>query len=393
MPHLLLAWELGAAYGHLAHLRELSQQFRSRGASCEFAVRDLDGAGRFLDSALGEVHQAPMALAPPLRPLAQQTSYASLLYQCGWADPVGLAARVRAWRSLIRRSGCTRLVADHAPTALLASHTLGLPAAAIGNGFTLPPVRKPFPPFNAAEPALLEANEAALLTLTNDALSRLALGPLPELQAIFEPVRPGLFTYPELDPYAPRAAADYLGLPRLATGDTVSWGERRQPRIFGYLRPFPGLATLIEALAALPAQVLLRVAEVPPAEFGRFARPGLVIVDHNVHLQQALQGSDVCISNAQHGTTLEMLLAGKPGLLLPDHRERELIAESARQLGAAIVMPALQATTIERYQQALRQLLDDPSWTANARAFADRHAGECREQSTMRWCDAVLEDA
>lgn len=390
MTRVLFAWELGAAFGHLAHLRVIGTELHRRGIDCEFAVRDLDGAGAMLDAALGPLHQAPLSLLPPTRPLQVQTSYASLLYQSGWSEPRGLAARLRAWRTLIARSGATRLIADHAPTALLAARTLGLPAAAIGTGFTLPPVRAPYPAFNAAEPGLLEANEAAVLGIANQALTSLGTASLPSLQAIFEGVVPGLFTYPELDPYAPREQGAYLGLPDLARGDAVSWGDRREPRIVGYLRPFAALPALAAALASLPVQVLLRVAEVDPSAFAAYLRPGFVVVDHDVDLRRALRDCDLCISNGQHGTAIETLLAGKPALLLPEHREHEINAEGVTRLGAGRMLVAALPTPAETFRETLEDLLGQPNYTAAAEAFAARYRPLSRGDAVARWCEAVI---
>ncbi|HWY23266.1 MAG TPA: hypothetical protein VNX47_00005, partial [Nevskia sp.] len=147
MSRILLAWELGGGYGHLASLRIAARQLRAAGHDCLFAVRMLENAAEFLEPELGPLLQAPVRLGDGRNPVALQLSYASLLHNTGFDDPLGLSARIAAWRELMRTWKVDRLVVDHSPIALIAARSLDLPAAAIGTGFDLPPQVAPFPSF------------------------------------------------------------------------------------------------------------------------------------------------------------------------------------------------------------------------------------------------------
>jgi UDP:flavonoid glycosyltransferase YjiC (YdhE family) len=388
---IFFAWELGAGFGHVAPMRVLAQHLRERGHQCVFAVSNLDAAARFLEPDLGTLLQAPIRLNAGARAVREQLSYASILHNSGFDDAAGLVARLRAWRALIEQNACDCVIADHAPTAILAARTLSLPTAVIGTGFTVPPPTSPFPSFRhdlQIPTELLARNDDAVLGIANAALERLDAAPLPSLQAIFESCFPALFTYRELDHYACERPAPYLGVPDFSHGADVTWGERREPRIFAYLRPFDSFHALLQTLHALPCQVLLRVSEVDPATLAKFVRPGFVIVDREVHMRRAAETCDAFINYAAHGTVAEMLLAGKPGLLTPYTREQTLLAQRVSQLGATLTLSspkdAVDASLITR-------LLEDPSLRSAAQTFATRYASQARERILSEWCDGFLE--
>ena len=386
---ILLAWELGAGYGHLMPLRAIAEQLRARGHGCAFAVRELDGAERLGLHRYGPVYPAPLAVGRIRNPVRVQTSYASLLHNCGFDQEDSLAGRLRAWRELMTLSGSSAVLGDHAPTALLAARSLGLPVAATGTGFTLPPPTSPLPAFPGLRlgASVLARNEEQVLRLVNAALGRFGAAPLTSLRQLFDGVLAGLKTYPELDHYGLPRAAGYLGLPDFSSGLEVDWGPSGEKRVLAYLRPFAGLESLLDALARLPAQVLVRIAELDPARLASYQRPGLLFIDRDIWLRQAVEGCDAFINYGAHGATAEALLAGKPVLLLPNNVERQLLAARAQQLGAALVLNGNQKQPVA---DALQQLLDDDGLRQAAARFATRHAGRDRSRIIPDWLESWL---
>ena len=383
---ILLAWELGAGFGHLAPLRALGRSLAARGHDCRFAVRELDSAEAMGLAQYGPLLAAPLSLGVIRDPVRVQSSYATLLHQCGFDQVDALAGRLRAWRQLLIDHRSDAVIVDHAPTALLAAHSLGLPMAATGTGFTVPPPLAPMPAFPGlpASAQLLADNEARVLSVINAALARFGAAPLAALRQLFTGVHLGLKTYPELDHYGLSRDADCIGLPDFSSGLRVDWHAGPGPRIVAYLRPFRGLEALLDALARLPAQVLVRIAERPASALKRYRRPGLAIIEQNVWLRQAAESCDAFINYGAHGATAEMLLAGKPCLLLPYTMEQRLLAGRAAALGAAVVPDER-----ERQQPAaaLRRLLDDPQPRQAAAAFAQRYAGRDRSRIIDDWLD------
>lgn len=379
MARILLAWELGANLGHVMRMRALAQELLGRGHECVFAVRDLAGIEGLIGASLGPVLQAPLLLGRVRSPLKTQVSYASLLHNSGFDEPAGLAARLRAWRELMQGHRIQALICDHSPTALLAARSLSLPRALLGTGFTVPPVRQPFPVFQPAlkvAPKLLAHNEAAVLTAANQALERLRLNPLERLQALFDGSRCEVLSYPELDHYEGPRQEPYRGLPVVAQGVAPQWPEGGGPRILAYLRPFKDLQATLSALSRSKARVLLRVGDIPPARLKAFLRPGLVITDQVLDMERAAQDCDAYVNYASHGLSGEMLLAGKPGLLFPDVLERALVARRVLQLGAGLAPPAEGKFNLS---EALRRIVEDPSLRKPAEAFAARYRGQDRK--------------
>lgn len=386
---ILLATELGHGQGHLTPLGAIGRHLAGRDQPCALMTHQPRMA-----EALGLHRHMPILQAPVGDAGAQaarlQASYASLLHDCGWHSVTALAGRLRIWCSRLQFSGARALIVDHAPTALLAARLLGLPAAALGTGFSLPPPRSPFPayaPIPAREERLRD-NETRVLAVANAALAELGGEPLPDLQALFTGVELGLKTYPELDHYGIGREANFLGLPDFSSGTSVDWGERREPRLLAYLRAGEGLEPLLAALHASHAQVLVRLADVPRAAVVRYERPGLRILDHNVWLRQALETCDAFVCSGSHGAVAEALLAGKPCLIQHFQMEQCLLAERVAAIGAGLVLAPDQPGS---FGPALQRLLDDPTLHHAARQFAARHAGKDRQRILPQWVDGWLD--
>lgn len=88
---------------------------------------------------LGAEARCLQAPVPNFVPVRREThSYSELLSLMGHLDPAVLVGYLAAWRELFTSLSADLVIADHAPTALLAAHSLNLPACAIGTGFVLP---------------------------------------------------------------------------------------------------------------------------------------------------------------------------------------------------------------------------------------------------------------
>lgn len=371
MATALLAWELGGGYGHLAPLRLLALHLRTLGHRCVFVVRDVGKAEGFLDPSLGPVLQAPLREGAGRSPVKTQLSYASLLHNIGFDDDRGLAGRIRAWRELMRAARCELVYVHHAPTAVAAARLLDLPTVVLGSGFVVPPLQQPFPAWSAqpVPTQLLARNEAVVLARLNAALARLGAAPWASLQALFAGAERALLSYPELDHYPHPRDEPYFGLPDMASGARPVWPQQRAPRVFAYLRPFPGLARLLQALKDSGAHVLVRIGDLPAARLRGYLRANMVITDQSVHMRLAAESCDAYVNYAAHGTVCEMLHAGRPGLLIPTTVERGLVAARAVALGAALQ----EEDRSEGYAAAIGRLLVDRSLSEAARRFAERH--------------------
>lgn len=386
---ILLATELGNGQGHLAPIGAIATHLASRGQPCLLATHQPEIAEE-----MGLYRYAPILPAPigsaGIQSVRVQASYASLLHNCGWHGTTALVGRLRAWCSLLQLSGARALIVDHAPTALLAARVLGLPAAAVGTGFCLPPSRGPFPAYPGipAREQRLRDNEARVLAVANGALAELGAEPLPDLQSLFTGVEVGLKSYAELDHYGPGREAQWLGLPDFSSGLPAEWGESREPRIFAYLRAGDGLEALLAALQASRAQVLVRLADIPLQMVTRYQRPGMRITDRNIWLRQAVETCDAFVGSGSHGAVAESLLAGKPCFVQYSHIEQRLVAERVEAIGAGL---ALATNASESFGSGIQRLLDDSSLHQSAQQFAKRYAGCDRQGILPRWVDGWMD--
>lgn len=373
MSRVLFCWELGRGGGHLTLLRTLGRALRDAGHTPLFAVRHPATADAWLTPDGFDFWQAPVALDQP-RPQQPATSHAEILLNIGFRDPAALLGRVRAWRNLYAALRADVLVAEHAPTALLAARGLNLPSIAIGTGFSLPPADGPWPtlrPWDTIAPARLAELETQLLAQANRVLETLAAPPLTSPADLYPGDHRALLTLPELDPYPARRTADYWGpLAEPPGGMTPEWPAVSGPKIFAYLRPFATLPALLEALRNSPAASLVYLPE-RAADYARFATPNLRIVNQPLAMARIGAECDLGISHGSHGTTAALLLAGKPLLILPLHLEMRLTGERVMQLGAGLSAPQLKPVGMAG---KLTRLLNEPGFGVQAQAFASRYA-------------------
>jgi hypothetical protein len=375
MARVLMAWELGGGMGHVVPLAQIGRALVARGHELHLVLRDLSGARQ----ALGDLHghprvvlwQAPLWL-PKLPGAPVPLSYAELLFHAGYLDAARLASLVGAWAAVLRAIKPGLLLADHAPTALLASRLPGVPAmrrGLLGTGFFLPPAVQPMPAFREwerADPQRLLASEARALAAVNAVLAEAGAAPLAALHELVAADEQFLLTWPELDHYSPglsgRPGARYWGaLPARVEGQTAQWpeadaGGTPRARVFAYLKAdHAAVEPTLAALARGNADTLAYVPGLPAAVRQRLAGPRLQFADRAVAMDSALAQADAVVCNAGSGTVCTALQAGVPVLMLPMHAEQMLFARRVVATGAGTLV--LDAEVAQRLLPSLDALL------------------------------------
>ncbi len=374
MANMLIAWELGANLGHLTRLRPVASALKARGHSLSFALRDVMGSSALLPPGLGRVYQAPIAINAPPRPA---WTMADVLISCGHGNTRGLAGLVAAWQSLIEASGCEVVIADHAPTALLAARVMGVPVVHIGHGFSVPPRLSPLPVFRdwAPPPAGHAADvDAQVLRCVNTVLRDAHAAPLDRLCDLFYPERTLLCTWPELDHYGGlgRAAGDYVGPDcEYAPGAEPAWPAGTGPHVLAYLRSsHPGSAEVLRALAASGRPTLCYL---PGDGAEPVSAPTLRYSREPIDLQRALPRCSLLVCHAGQASVAQALRLGIPVFMLPEHAEQHLIARQVERSGAG-VNAALQTQPIA-YASLIAAMTDaDGPHAQAARRIARHHA-------------------
>lgn len=371
MARVLMAWELGAGYGHLAPLLTLARALAQDGHWVSFAVRDMAAAETVLGGSGIPFYPAPANLNPTAG--VSLHSYPQILLSTAFNREDELAARTGAWRSLFQELRPDVLVADHSPTALLAARGRDLACVITGNGFVIPPAVSPLPelrPWAPEEPALLERAEAQALERANGVAAALGAPRLGRLAELYADAAPALFTFRELDNYADlREDAGYWGPLPGPGGAPPRWPEGPGKRVFLYGHLFPSLPQVLESLAAGPHRTLAYIPRLP-AELRRHASAHLGFADTLQDMAAVTHGCDAAVMTSGHSSTAAMLLAGKPVVLLPLYLEMFLIARGVEELGAGLSAPLL---TPQGILDTLERVLREPGFAEKARAFADEY--------------------
>ena len=376
MSRILLAWELGTGFGHLGPFLGLAQRLLERGHTLHVAAREIAGAAQALGSLPVALHQAPLCLNtygglqdPPL-------NYAEILMRYGYLEPAMLQAMIAAWRSLIRTTGADLVLADHAPTALLAVRDLGVARAVIGSTFNVPPAVAPTPnmrPWLTVPAERLADSDRRVLEAINQALPPDRA--LRVLHEIFAGAARFFSGVPELDAYGARHPGDYLGLQSLSTGTAAPvWPQGRGEAVFAYLHAdYCHTERALQALAASGARVLVHVLGSTVALTERYTAERLQFAPQLLDFRRVVAECGLCVCHGNVGTTLGMLQGGRPVLVLPKHLEHYLLGSAVTRVGAGrVVHPDDNTPDIAA---ELAAMLDDEAYRRNARALAAHHAG------------------
>ncbi|MBQ1762310.1 MAG: hypothetical protein IIZ92_05350 [Aquincola sp.] len=403
MARFLLAWELGGGLGHATPLAQLAQPLLAAGHEVQLVLRDLSVLG----SAFG-----PLAAHPRLRawqapvwqlPLAGQpppATYAELLLHAGYLDATRLQGLAQAWRTLLQALQPDLLVADHAPTALLAARGLPMRRLLAGTGFFVPPQRQPMPPFREWTPIAphrVRAAEERALATCNQLLSSWGEPPLAALHELLAADARCLLTWPALDAYA--AARDseptthYLGpLPGRDQGALPDWPAGGFGRVLAYLRPEP--AATEAALSVLQAGPWSTVACVPGLAASlkqRHASAHLQLADMPLNMARLAAQADAVLCHAGAGTVHAALLQGRPLVMLPMQAEQLLTARRVQAAGAGALL--LEGEVAGQLPALLHAAVaDGPMRQAAARFAQQAVAQPDAAQALAQRCIALASD-
>lgn len=374
MSRIAYAWEFGANLGHVGTFLPIARDLRARGHEVRWMVAHAGQAARLLDKEGFAWLQAPGI--PEIAHKTPPQSYADILLRFGYASAEDLFGLAVAWRELLILTAPGVLLADHAPTAILAARTLGIPVMLFGSGFFVPPQVSPMPNMRSwvDVPAdTLTRIEEAVLASVNSVLCRFAKKPLDRLAELFRVEETALLAFPELDHYPQRGPAAYWGMLPAAVADPPVWPSAAGPRVYAYLRmSSPHCEAALQALGNLRSACLVYCPDIPQAQRDRYSSANLHFADTPVDLNRTAHEADAAVTYASPAATVAFLLAGKPVLMLPGHLEQYLFALRVEELGAGLLVHPEQAP--DDLPQKLQRVLSEPAFAANAAAFAKKYA-------------------
>ena len=386
MARIAFAWELGGELGHAMACNTIGRALHARGHRIAFVFRELHQLALVGDYAAHDVFQAPTPVAERTDKSVVYSTFADIMLGRGYDRPAHLAGLLGAWIAIFGHWKPDLVVADFAPTALLAARALGLRRVAYGNGFSVPPRLTPMPSFRfdavVAADLVREADARALRNV-NEALVSLGAPVLETLAQQLETDEDFLATFPELDSYGNRPTARYWG-PRVnfGAGAPVSWPGGTGKRIVVYVKnDFVHMDALIDVLAGSPHRVAAYIPGLEASRAARLRSPNRVVSDKPMHLAPLVRDCDLFVS---HGGNVcaGALMAGVPQLVFPMQFEQYITARRIEQIGAGTWVGI--AAKPGEVPAALSRVLAEPSFGAVAKAFALRYSAYTPEEHRGR---------
>jgi UDP:flavonoid glycosyltransferase YjiC (YdhE family) len=387
--HILFACELGNGLRQADRIRPFAQGLIAAGHRVSVALPDGAPAASLL-----ELAGLPTLTAPAWRAEAPPgflaSNFSDILLLSGYFTTESLGDLARGWLDLFRDAAPDLVVADFAPSAMLAARVAGLRLAAMGDGYGLPPLTNPLPsmrPWAEVTTAQRADSDARALAVVNPVLRELGAAPLRRIGDLFNAGARWLCAFPELDHYENRGDADYFGeVPPPPTGLGVAWPEGTAERALVVMdsrhRPF---RPLLAALRRLGLPSVVQAWGMTPALAAELSGPGMVVVTEPLNRDTMLANCDIVVCQSA-GVVAPALLANRPVLLLPNPVEQMMtLHRVARQgLGHGLAPD----TDQDAAQAGLRRLLDDRGCRLRVANFARAYQG----YSTAIAIDAMIED-
>lgn len=381
LKRILYASELGGGLGHFGCFLPVAKELERRGCAVTWSLFQPESASTLIHDAAAHIMLSPRMPGEVTGLPEPQLAYSEVLLRCGYLTVESLAPLLHKWRVLIGAAAPDMVVTDHAPTALLAARSLGLPTARFGNGFFCPPAVDPEPPLIPRMPPSAERSRdsaALVLASVNAALASVGAAPLTTLAQLHRTDEEIITTYEELDHYPLRQTPRWGAVLGSEGGVAPVWPTMAGPRVFVYLRPHQKYTRpILRALLRQGFVTLAYCPDLPPEELAGFAGPTMQFSDLPYDIAQVTAGADLVVCGAGHGTICAALLAGKPLLMVPEVVEQGINAHNVAGLGAGLVAEPGQE---EQVGALLTRLSGEPGFARAAYAFRARYAGTSQTQ-------------
>lgn len=394
MSRILFTWELGGYLGHLGRYLPIARLLRQRGHEVLFALREWDRFSSMIDREGFSSVQAPFFF-DPASAARELLNYADILAVNGFGDSGCLSGLMAGWSTVFSGFHPDVLVAQSAPSSLLAAHLAGVPSMRVDCGFGCPPDEAPFPCFRPWRNAMREellAGEQRVLAHINSVCADCRMPEFVSLQEVFRTANDLLLTVPELDHYTGRRDGRYVGpICNLDEGAEFEWPESSAPRIFVYLRPFEGLPAILHLLSCSGCSIIAAVPGIGDDLCSTFSSHSFQISRTPIRLAPLLPSVHMAITHGGHGLASACLLAGVPMLLVPQVAEQLMTVYNYERLGIGRGVKHDEVTT--RFASVFTRMLNDASFRENARRLARKYAGYDQSEMLQKLCVAIEQKA
>ncbi len=362
----LFGWELGENNGHLRPFLSVLQRLAEQGWEVAVAQRNTSVAAGELAGLGFPVFQAPVCMNAFSGIAAVPASHAEIYLGFGFAHPETLTGLVGGWRAILATWRPDLVIANYAPTLVLAAHSMGIPAVRLGTGFDCPPHRPRSPLLLLPTPEIdqrVERAEALALRNANAALRAFGCGPVSHLGAVLEGDATVLASIPALDPFrALRREEVYIGALPIAAR-ALAGGE--PPEIFASVRrDHPQGAQVMDFLSGSGRRVWAYVPDATQAQCEAMSSDRIRVSREPFDLARGFTSRPAVVSYGGHTLGLSALMAGCPQLLLPVNGEQQTTSRLLAQLGVGVCVQPDEPR--KRLATGLSRVLEDEKIAASA---------------------------
>jgi UDP:flavonoid glycosyltransferase YjiC (YdhE family) len=379
MARIVFAWEFGSGLGHIQRILTLARVMQQRNHTVYCIMKHVIAAGNIFGDQNINIMQAPLWQVR-VKQLPTSYSYAETLFNLGYLVPGALLSMVKAWRNLLETVKPDLLVADHSPTALIATHGGECKRVLLGNGFFSPPRKNPMPtiiPWIKTPPGLIEYSEQKALQTINRVLQEVGAPLLEHFYNLFETDEDILATFAELDHYQERETARYWGpVINSMEAESPRWPDNKNfKKVFCYIKPvYPLFEELLKGLQQPETSVIVFAPEVSKEVVEKYQSDNLIFLEKPVDMNKVCTTADMVVCHAGVNTVVLALLHGIPLLLLPEHDQQIdqiLTARNVVKLKAGIMK-----LTIEKqkdFKGLIHKILNEPQFSEKAKQFARQY--------------------
>jgi UDP-glucoronosyl and UDP-glucosyl transferase len=292
-------------------------------------------------------------------------TWGEYLGDLGFARVDFIKEHILWWRALIDSGGYDLIIAECAPSALLAARSLGIPAVAIGPGHSVPPEDlKTFPllmPENNQR--LYDENElAGIVNTIMEPFGLPTLQVFPEIYACTDRI---VRTVPLLDPYKGQRPKPYVP-PVVDISEVQAGGGDEVFAYFSDVAEQP--ASLNQALCDLGLPVRAFIPGIDPQQAQQLSAHGVHLEPSAVSVNDIIKRSRVLVHYGMHGLTCLGMVAGLPQVMLPQQGEQLSNGRRVAECGAArVVMP--KDWSVENIQNTIHEVYADKNMADAAKAL------------------------
>lgn len=351
---ILLAWEMGAGYGHIRRLLVLARALKATGWEPVIGQRTIHTAADEITAAGVQQFQNPQhkSLAPAGQ-VFRAWSFADIMGVCGFADRDALIPVVDVWDTMLDVICPAVIVGDYCPILPLAARGR-YPFLAFGDGFVVPPPTKDdFMPLRQHGTPTFDAGK--MLEMVQDILRQRAQPNIDSLSELVAGDAQAVITFPDLDVYSPVRTVPVLG-PLDEPAPMMPVQSGREGHLFVYLAADYGdtrkvLQALVES--GVPAEAFIR--DAPDQLKNALRQRNILVHDAPPPLEDVLARAGAIMHHGGMGTLETALCMGRPQLLVPRHLEQSLNARNLAAKGFARILPVQEIPRMVSYMRGFIQ--------------------------------------